>query len=847
MTARTARRRRPLLVAVAALSTACLGGSLLVAVPAQARPLPTGGGELHLGRSTGVLSARLLALAEPATARSSARSQALALSLPAHGPGSVVRDAGGRVLVQVRLAETAAATVAPLRLLGEVVNVSGAMSRATLRVAPNRLTELAGTPGVLAADLIPAPISGTAHGSANVAASTAGDCRSVVSEADVQLRAAQARMAAGVDGTGVKVGVLSDSYDVADEVPIYAAHDVASGDLPGTGNPCGRTTPVQVLQELPATGGPGVDEGRAMLQLVHDIAPGSPLAFATAFAGPDQFAANIRALKGAGAKVIVDDVSYFTEPFFQSGVIDRAAADVTAQGVTYFSSAGNSNLILGGRDVTSWETPSTRLTPCPAVTDGGVPYPLGDDCVNFEPTGTADSGYEVTVDPDGVVAPVIQWAEPVNGVTTDFDAYLVDASGVIVAGHEGIQVGEGATGEPVEFFGWQNESGAPADVRLVIARYDDPDTVTDTGTPRLKVAFVQSDGVTRVEYDQSRAGDVVGPTIYGHNGGDAVVSVGAVPYDNASVVEDFSSRGPVTHYFGPVTGTTPAAPLPTAKVIAAPDLAATDGGATTFFGQQVPGAWRFYGTSAAAPGAAAVAALLRQREPSLTPAQVVARLTSTAVKVGTAPKTAVGAGLVDAVAAIPATSRPSAPVVTRTTASRGAALVSFTGAASTGNAPVTSYRATCTSSKGGVARSATRAGTSTAALRVTGLTPGVPYRCTVLATNAFRVGLSSAPGAVVVPTGTPGRPDKPTVKAGHKLVRVSFRAPANTGGLAITRYTVTCVPARAGKTRSKSGAATTLRVKRLKANATYRCTVVATNSLGTGPRSARSGKVRPRG
>ena len=104
----------------------------------------------------------------------------------------------------------------------------------------------------------------------------------MVSEADVQLRAAQARVAAGVDGTGVKVGVLSDSYDVADVVPIYAAHDVASGDLPGTGNPCGRTTPVQVLQELPPKDGPGADEGRAMLQLVHDIAPGSPLAFATA-------------------------------------------------------------------------------------------------------------------------------------------------------------------------------------------------------------------------------------------------------------------------------------------------------------------------------------------------------------------------------------------------------------------------------------------------------------------------------------------------------------------------------------------------------------------------------------
>ena len=102
-----------------------------------------------------------------------------------------------------------------------------------------------------------------------------------------------------------------------------------------------------------------------MLQLVHDIAPGSPLAFATAFGGPDEFAANIRALSGAGAKVIVDDVSYFTEPFFQSGVIDQAAAEVTAQGVTYFSSAGNSNLDPGrqGRVVLGDTDDAAHLVP----------------------------------------------------------------------------------------------------------------------------------------------------------------------------------------------------------------------------------------------------------------------------------------------------------------------------------------------------------------------------------------------------------------------------------------------------------------------------------------------------
>ena len=46
--------------------------------------------------------------------------------------------------------------------------------------------------------------------------------------------------------------------------------------------------------------------------------------------------------------------------------------------------------------------------------------------------------------------------------------------------------------------------------------------------------------------------DRFGPTIIGHNGAPAGMSVAAVPATNSAQVESFSSRGPVTHYFGPV-------------------------------------------------------------------------------------------------------------------------------------------------------------------------------------------------------------------------------------------------------------------------------------------------------
>ena len=85
----------------------------------------------------------------------------------------------------------------------------------------------------------------------------------------------------------------------------------------------------------------GTDEGRAMMQIVHDIAPGASLAFYTAYDSEQDFANGILALAAAGCKVICDDVSYFDEPFFQNGVVAQAIQTVEAEGVTYVTAAGN--------------------------------------------------------------------------------------------------------------------------------------------------------------------------------------------------------------------------------------------------------------------------------------------------------------------------------------------------------------------------------------------------------------------------------------------------------------------------------------------------------------------------
>lgn len=616
--------------------------ALFLALPwpaAAGAAAPAGGGEK--------LTPPLAQLASPTLADSSPSAQADELGIPVEGPGSLVRQ-GERVLLTARFEHGAIAALPQLRGVGAwVLSASRRMQTVTLSVDPAELPAIGGVAGLRAAWPVREPIvygpTGPCEGGA------------AISEGLGQLRVDDARSAFELRGAGVTVGVLSDSYDTArlgtGTPATEAEDDVLSGDLPGPAGSCtGQQLPVDVLDEGPKGRS---DEGRAMLQIVHDLAPHADLAFATAFESEESFAQNIERLArpvaegGAGADVIVDDVGWFEEPFFQDGPVAVAIDRVSAEGVSYLSAAGNNNLFdSGGREIASWEAPAFRDSlACPEAVKklGGF---NGFHCMDFDPSPSSDDTFGITVGPKQVLTVDLQWAEPWNGVVTDLDAFLLAAGGQLLAKAPADNVSPTGTQRPVEILQWENESSSPKVVQLAINRFSGLN-------PRLKFILLQNGGgVSATEYPQSSGGDVVGPTIFGHAGAESGISVAAVPYNNSAKVETYSSRGPVTHLFGPVDGPIPAPPFGVPKTIAKPDLAATDCGATTFFAFLSSGTWRFCGTSAAAPHAAVVAALVRQAKPSLSEQQVRDALEKHAVAVGGFPAKAAGAGLVDAFAAI---------------------------------------------------------------------------------------------------------------------------------------------------------------------------------------------------
>lgn len=419
------------------------------------------------------------------------------------------------------------------------------------------------------------------------------------SQGDVAQRSDIARSKYKVEGRDVKIGFISDSYNALEG----AEAGVLSGDLPGEENPNGYTTPVQILEDLYP--GEGTDEGRAMAEIIHDVAPAATLAFHTALGGQANFAQGIIDLKDAGCDLIVDDIIYLAEPFFQDGIISQAVDFVSNEGVGYFCSAGN----YARNSYESEYTPSDKT------------YIFG-QAHSFAP---GDELQDITIARGNTVRIVFQWSDPfysvsgASGAKSDLDIYLMDNAGLnVLASSYESNIG----GDPVEIIEYRN-LGFETTFKVLIEKYSGPNPA--------KIKYIVFGGEI-AEHATNSA------TIFGHHNAENALSVGAAFW---FFTPEYAADPPVIQQYSSVGGTPTlfdASGNPVNIVRPRPVFTAPDGGNTTFFGQLISFAGdfdqypNFFGTSAAAPHATAVAALMMEAgNYSLSKAQIVQAMQSTSI------------------------------------------------------------------------------------------------------------------------------------------------------------------------------------------------------------------------
>jgi hypothetical protein len=440
----------------------------------------------------------------------------------------------------------------------------------------------------------------------------------VLSQGDASMRTDLARQQFTVDGTGVKIGVLSDSYNTSDSA-ITAAIDIANGELPAN---------VQIVQEGPADSS---DEGRAMLQLIHDAAPGADLAFASAFVGGEAgFAQNIRRLAQAGSDVIVDDVGYFAEPFFQDGRIAQAIDEVASQGVAYFSSAGNS-----GSEAYQSEFRDSGVDLLVNVNGQQVNAGRLHD---FDDGAGVATTQTITVQPGGLFRISFQWDQPFGslggaGSQNDLDLYLIDENGEVVSGSFDVNFG----GDPWEFLVFQNFSlSTTFSLGIVVFPRSGTSPPAASEYPGL-MKYINVGFGSEISSFATNTG-----ASWGHSTSAGGAGVGAAAFymtpafgQSPPLLNEFSSGGGSPYLFT-TTGTRLSQP----EIRDQPRFTGPDGTNTSFFGSDVdydaddyP---NFYGTSASAPHVAALAALMVERAGGpgrLSPDEIYTTLEETAIDI----------------------------------------------------------------------------------------------------------------------------------------------------------------------------------------------------------------------
>lgn len=426
------------------------------------------------------------------------------------------------------------------------------------------------------------------------------------------------------NGDGIEIGTLSDSVNLRNGIPGdgFTGIDESqnTGDLPAD---------ARIFVHSDLMGGGATDEGRAMMEHIFDIAPSvDRMGFSSASNGEATFGANITALGTNGMNIINDDVVYFAEPYFQDGVIAQAVANYVAGGGIYFALNHNFGNL-------SYEDVWTN-----ADGDSYHEYAPGDEVlmVNIAAGRSLRLG--------------LQWTQPWGAATTDLKLVIWNAALTTILAESGTN---NIGGNPYDSLTYNNNTGSTLSVYVCVSRVSG----SATGLTLKYIAF--DNGARNIDFVE-HTGDVAG-TLTPHAGAPSSIAVGASPWYNRDVAENYSGRGPHRRFF--TAGGTPTGPFTYQK----PDILGVDGCNTTFFGNDIaedadtrP---NFFGTSAATPNTAAIAALMLDvagGPGTLDQADIRTLMGKTAVDLGTSGHDIVyGNGRVNALGAVCAAAGPFAP------------------------------------------------------------------------------------------------------------------------------------------------------------------------------------------
>jgi len=363
-------------------------------------------------------------------------------------------------------------------------------------------------------------------------------------------------------GDNIKIGVISDGV-------AGLSDSIASGDLPDN---------VVVLNNRFSGA-----EGTAMLEIIYDLAPHAQLYFHDYGSSSLDFIEAINSLAAQGVDIIIDDVVFLDEPFYEDSIIAKHIDQlVSSTGILYLSSAGN------------YAESHYQNNYRPILRNGVYEHDFS----------TVDSGVNrlpIVIPARTSVLIMLQWNEPFNNSIKDLElAICPDFTSTNCFVSDSWQLGAGYS--PVEYVELYNSAN--------YGQWQYVTVYSESALTNVNIEIYMFGGATVQNYGTRS------DSTFGHSTAASVLSIASTS-DGFTTQSNYSSQGPFTMLDGTKRNK--------------PDFIGRDCVMVTGYGGFPT---NFCGTSAAAPHIGAIAALLLSNEKTLSRSQLIDAMKLKSVDMG---------------------------------------------------------------------------------------------------------------------------------------------------------------------------------------------------------------------